>query len=108
MTVFQNHPELIGFAAAILTTGAFVPQVIAARHTGARDVSWVMLTLFGAGVALWLVYGLLLSSWPMIAANSLTEVQVLLIGLWKWRHSQRAVPQPDNRVSRRAKIQAAD
>jgi len=108
MAVLQNHPGLIGFAAAILTTGAFVPQVIAARRTGARDVSLVMLTLFGTGVGLWLIYGLLLSSWPMIAANSLTEVQVLLIGLWKWRHSQRAASQPGDRVSRYAKIQAAD
>ena len=65
-----------------------MPQVIAARRTGARDISWVMLTLFGAGVGLWLIYGLLLSSWPMIAANSLTEVQVLLIALWKWRHQR--------------------
>jgi MtN3 and saliva related transmembrane protein len=108
MTLFQNHAEMIGFAAAILTTTAFAPQVIAARRTGARDVSWAMLTLFGAGVWLWLIYGLLLKSWPMIAANSLTDLEVLLIGLWKWRHQRAASDDPasaaDHLITRRISL----
>lgn len=34
--------------------------------------------MFTAGVALWLVYGIFLSSWPIIIANAIT---VLLAGI---------------------------
>ena len=65
--------ELLGFAAGTLTTLSFVPQVAKAwrtRSTG--DLSMTMLTAFTAGVALWLVYGLALRSWPVIVANAIT------------------------------------
>lgn len=63
----------IGFAAATLTTIAFIPQVIRVWKTrSARDVSVGMYALFTTGVALWLAYGLLIESWPVIVANSIT------------------------------------
>jgi len=31
-----------------------------------------MYSVFTAGVALWLAYGLLLGSWPMVIANTIT------------------------------------
>ena len=65
--------ELIGFIAAILTTVAFVPQVIKSWRT--RDLSGVSLTmysLFTVGVALWLAYGVMLGNWPIIIANAIT------------------------------------
>ena len=31
-----------------------------------------MYTLFTTGVALWLVYGILLGAWPIIVANGIT------------------------------------
>jgi MtN3 and saliva related transmembrane protein len=67
--------DLVGYAAAILTTLAFVPQALKSWRT--RDLSGVslpMYSLFTAGVALWLVYGVLLGSWPIIAANAVTLV----------------------------------
>jgi len=63
----------IGSAAATLTTAAFIPQawkVWRTKHTA--DISMGMYILFTIGVALWLTYGILLESWPIIAANSLT------------------------------------
>jgi MtN3 and saliva related transmembrane protein len=68
----ETH-DLVGYAAAILTTTAFVPQVIKSWQT--RDLSGVSLTmysLFTAGVALWLVYGIILGAWPIIVANTIT------------------------------------
>jgi MtN3 and saliva related transmembrane protein len=57
------HPtDLIGYAAAFLTTVSFVPQVWLTLRT--RDVSGVslgMYSLFTLGIALWLIYGLLLA-----------------------------------------------
>lgn len=65
--------EGIGTLAAILTTASFVPQVWLTLRT--RDVSGISLGMYGAftlGVALWLVYGLALGSWPITVANAIT------------------------------------
>ena len=65
--------EWIVSAAATLTTCSFIPQVLRVwrtRHT--KDISLLMYTLFTIGVALWLVYGILLASWPIILANGIT------------------------------------
>jgi MtN3 and saliva related transmembrane protein len=71
--------DWIGSAAATLTTTAFIPQawkVWRTRHTA--DISLGMYVLFTLGVALWLAYGILLESWPIIIANSIT---LLLAGV---------------------------
>lgn len=65
--------DLVGYAAAILTTVAFVPQALKSWRT--RDLSGVSLTmysLFTLGVALWLAYGIILGAWPIIVANVVT------------------------------------
>lgn len=65
--------DLIGSLAATLTTTAFIPQVWQiwrTRHT--KDISLGMYIAFTCGVALWLLYGILLGSWPIIIANSIT------------------------------------
>lgn len=67
--------DWIGSAAATLTTTAFIPQawqVWRSRHTA--DISLGMYALFTLGVALWLSYGILLGSWPIIVANCITLV----------------------------------
>ncbi|MFA5825179.1 MAG: SemiSWEET transporter [Gallionellaceae bacterium] len=65
--------DLTGSLAATLTTTAFIPQVWQiwrTRHT--KDISLGMYIAFTCGVALWLLYGVLLGSWPIIIANSIT------------------------------------
>jgi len=65
--------DLVGYAAAVLTTIALVPQAWhtwKTRHAG--GVSLGMLCLYTVGVALWLCYGVLLGAWPVIVANALT------------------------------------
>ncbi|MBI3903415.1 MAG: SemiSWEET transporter [Nitrosomonadales bacterium] len=62
-----------GSIAAALTTLAFVPQVwqvLRTRHT--HDISLGMYATFTCGVAMWLAYGILLISWPIIIANGIT------------------------------------
>lgn len=79
--------DLVGYAAAILTTVAFFPQVL--KSWQSRDLSGVSLTmysLFAAGVALWLVYGVLLRSWPIIIANVMTLAQTGVVLTLKVRH----------------------
>jgi MtN3 and saliva related transmembrane protein len=71
--------EAIGNVAAILTTVAFAPQAIRTWRVGGDGLSWAMLALFGSGVGLWFVYGVLRDSEPLMLANGLTGVQVLFI-----------------------------
>lgn len=76
----MNAADLIGALAACLTTASFVPQAWLSFKT--RDVSGVslgMYSVFTVGVALWLAYGLLLGSWPMVIANAVTLVLALMI-----------------------------
>ncbi|MCW5632193.1 MAG: SemiSWEET family sugar transporter [Rubrivivax sp.] len=66
-------PETLGYLAALLTTSAFVPQAVLTLRT--RDVSGISLTMYGAftlGVALWLLYGIVIGQWPVILANAVT------------------------------------
>lgn len=67
--------DLIGYVAAFCTTIAFVPQARTVWKTrSTRDLSLAMFLIFTVGVALWLVYGLLLGSWPITIANIFTLV----------------------------------
>lgn len=71
----MNPQDLIGYAAAALTTGSFLPQAILTLRT--RDTSGISLAMYGAftaGVALWLVYGIALGEWPIVVANAVTLV----------------------------------
>ena len=65
--------DLIGYLAAALTTCSFLPQALHTFRT--RDVSGIslgMYSVFTVGIALWLVYGLALSAWPIVVANAIT------------------------------------
>jgi MtN3 and saliva related transmembrane protein len=65
--------DIIGSIAATLTTVSFIPQVIkllATRHT--KDISLSMYIIFTLGVALWLVYGVMLERLPIILSNAVT------------------------------------
>jgi MtN3 and saliva related transmembrane protein len=73
LEVDMTITDWIGSTAATLTTTAFIPQawkVWRTNHTA--DISLGMYILFTIGVALWLAYGILLESWPIIIANSVT------------------------------------
>ncbi|HXA84646.1 MAG TPA: SemiSWEET transporter [Candidatus Dormibacteraeota bacterium] len=81
---------LLGFAAGILTTISFVPQVLHAwRSKRCDDLSWAMLLTFSAGVVLWLVYGLRLWAMPVILANAVTLALLLIIMVMKIRYPAR-------------------
>ncbi|HMN93274.1 MAG TPA: SemiSWEET transporter [Hydrogenophaga sp.] len=65
--------DAIGYLAACLTTLSFLPQALHTFRTrDVRGISLGMYSLFTVGVALWLVYGLVLGAWPVVAANAVT------------------------------------
>lgn len=64
---------LLGILAGSLTTGSFFPQVIKAHASHqTKDLSLLMFLVLSCGVVLWIVYGTLVGSWPVIIANSAT------------------------------------
>ena len=73
---------LVGYIAGTLTTLSFVPQVARAwKLKETRDLSLAMLLLFALGVLLWTLYGVWTGSMPIIAANIITFVLILVL-LW--------------------------
>ena len=67
--------EFFGYFAAILTTAAFLPQLIKTLKTKkADDVSLVTLIMFICGVVSWIIYGYSISSFPILIANIITLI----------------------------------
>jgi len=70
----------VGYLAGLLGTVCWVPQAWKAWAT--RDTSGLSLAanlLFLATVTLWLLYGLLVTDWPLILANGCALTIVLSI-----------------------------
>jgi MtN3 and saliva related transmembrane protein len=83
----QIDANLIGYCAAVLTTGAFVPQTIKTiRSRDTRAISLWMYAAFVAGIAFWFVYGLTLGSWPVILSNAITFLLAVTILAMKVRY----------------------
>lgn len=76
----MNTIDLLGLAAATLTTASFVPQVVHLwRSRNAESISLLTFMVFSVGIVLWLIYGLMLHAWPIIIANIVSLVLVLII-----------------------------
>lgn len=75
--------NLIGSLAAICTTISFVPQLGRVwKLRSAREISLIMFLVFSIGVFLWLVYGILIGSFPVILANAITlALSLAILGL---------------------------
>ena len=81
--------EFFGYFAAILTTAAFLPQLIKTLKTKkADDVSLITLIMFICGVCSWIIYGYQISSIPIMIANLITFILNLLILISKISYSK--------------------
>jgi len=88
----------IGLVAGLLTTTAFIPQVWKIYRTkSGEDISGRMFSLFSAGIVLWLIYGILLRSMPLILSNTVTLILSLTILALKVRYRGRPHAEPDTR-----------
>ena len=86
MDLFTN---LLGAAAAFLTTIANVPQVIKCFRTGkSGDLSKKMLIALALGFALWLTYGLLRDDLIIAGANAVSLGLVAILLGFKWREGR--------------------
>lgn len=85
----MNPIQLLGLAAGMLTTIAFLPQVVKTwKSRSAKDLSLGMFLLFCLGVAMWLAYGILVQDIPVIAANMLTLMLASTLLFFKLRFKE--------------------
>ena len=81
--------DFYGYFAAILTTAAFLPQLIKTLKTKkADDVSLLTLIMFISGVISWIIYGYRISSRPILIANLITFILNLSILISKVYYSK--------------------
>jgi MtN3 and saliva related transmembrane protein len=78
--------EVLGLLAGSLTTISFLPQVIKTwKSRSAKDLSLGMFSIFCFGTLLWLIYGILIINWPIIAANAITLLLSSVLLYFKMR-----------------------
>ena len=86
----SENIEFFGYFAAILTTAAFLPQLVKTLKTKkAEDVSSLTLIMFICGVGSWIIYGYKISSSPILIANVITFILNLFILISKFYYSKK-------------------
>jgi MtN3 and saliva related transmembrane protein len=79
MMATHGQINLVGYAAATMTTISFLPQLIrVVRLRSARDISLIMFLVFSCGTFTWMVYGFLSHSPPVWIANIVTFLLSML------------------------------
>ncbi|MBF6608958.1 MAG: SemiSWEET transporter [Flavobacterium sp.] len=67
----MDYIQIVGFAAALFTTAANIPQaykIIKTRST--KDISTMTYSMLFLGLVLWLIYGIANNDLPIIIANA--------------------------------------
>jgi MtN3 and saliva related transmembrane protein len=84
---------LVGLCAAICTTVSYYPQLKKCWDTGeAGDLSLRMFLILAAGVALWVVYGVMKSDLVIIIANAVSLCFLAGILFFKLRERKTSNP----------------
>jgi MtN3 and saliva related transmembrane protein len=74
------YHELLGYIAAGLGAISFLPQLIKIwRFHSVKDISTGMYVIYAVSVILWLIYGIIINSEPLILAEILTLILVSAI-----------------------------
>lgn len=84
----MNWITLLGLVAAVCTTFSFLPQavkIIKTKETG--GISLMMYLFLECGLILWLIYGILIKSFPLMLANGIALILSSLILILKIRYT---------------------
>jgi MtN3 and saliva related transmembrane protein len=98
---------LLGLTAGVLTTSCWAPQLLRSYRTrSTADISWLYLGALGAGIVLWLTYGVVSRDAALVATNIATSLAIGVLALLKYRFDRLSRRRDDERVellgSRRA------
>ena len=85
--VFPVSIHWLGAAGAVLTTICWLPQAVrVVRTKDTHAISLATNLIFAIGILLWLIYGIAIGNWPLIAANAISMMFTLVIIAMKLRH----------------------
>jgi MtN3 and saliva related transmembrane protein len=96
----MNYVAVVGFGAGTLCTLAYLPQALHSFRTkSVRDISLAMLLSLNAGLLLWVAYGFLIHSLPIILPNAVTFFMAfpLLVMKLRFGRETKAAPAAENR-----------
>ncbi|MBS1921281.1 MAG: SemiSWEET family sugar transporter [Bacteroidetes bacterium] len=86
----MTFSTILGFTAAVLTTGSFLPQAIKTIRTkDTQSISLFMYLLFSTGTLLWLLFGIFSNNMPIIVANAITLVFAVIILVYKIKYRKK-------------------
>jgi MtN3 and saliva related transmembrane protein len=91
--VYPGTIEFVGMIAGVMTTGAFFPQAVKTIRTRqTTGLSLVMYLMLVSGVTMWLAYGVLIGSLPLILSNAVVLVPqvviLMLLLVQRWREGR--------------------
>lgn len=88
------NPTTLGLVAGTLTSIAAIPQLVKTLRTRhARDISIWQPLLLAIGVALWLIYGILIHDTPLVLANIIPLACNVMLTILKLRYRNDGVIQ---------------
>ena len=96
----MDFDNLLGFIAATITTAAFIPQTY--RSITTRDLSGISLSMYASftfGIVLWIFYGFLIGSGPILVANIITFVLSATILRLKIQHLMKNRPDKSDKAN---------
>lgn len=83
----MSFVPLVGFGAGTLCTLAYLPQALHSFRTkSVRDISLIMLVSLNVGLLLWVAYGFLIHSLPIILPNAVTFFLAFPLLIMKLRY----------------------
>lgn len=83
----MDYITVIGLVAGFLTTVSFLPQVIRTWKTkSTKDISFYMFSILTVGIFLWMIYGFLIDSLPVILANAVSLILSAVIMAFKIKY----------------------
>ena len=80
----MDSTTLIGLVAAVITTGAYIPQAVKTiKSKNTKYISLGMYALLVTGLTFWIVYGILIKDLPLLIANGTTLLLSIIILTYK-------------------------
>lgn len=82
-----NYTDVVGLIAGTFTTISLLPQVIKTIKTReTKDISMAMYIILITGMILWIIYGVLIESQPVILANAVSMLLAFIVLIFKIKY----------------------
>lgn len=83
----MNTTTIIGLIACLLTTGAFLPQIIKTVKTKeTKDISLSMYIIYIVGVLVWFVYGFMIEETAILIGNTFSFIFGMIMLIMKLKY----------------------